>query len=348
MVFTKIHVLFDKYLMMLGEWKLKPKISDVAKKAGVSKTTVSRVLNNRGYISDKTKDLVYKAMEELHYVPNDLARSLYKKRSYIIGLIVPTTSNPFFGELTFHIENLCDELGYRVLLCNSSNRSDKEQKYWDMLLRNQVDGVIVITYNRGLINSDNKKNPVVAIDHYLSDTIPVIGSDNYEGGKQATELLVSKKCKQIIHIHGPDSLETPANLRKQAYVDVMNSYSRTPITYSVENVLDSNNHIKVISTLFDQHPDVDGIFASDDLLAAAVIVEAKKREISIPDQLKVIGYDGTETSKSLLPELSTIQQPIDQIAKVAIDSLLKMIENENHDLQLETWLPIKLIEGRTT
>lgn len=127
---------------------MKPNIHDVAKIAGVSSTTVSRVLNNRGYISEKTKEKVYKAMEEINYFPNDLARSLFRKRTNLIGLIIPNSSNPFFGELAFHIESICTSMGYKLLLCNSLHRKDKEEKYLEMLIRNQVDGVIAVTYNR--------------------------------------------------------------------------------------------------------------------------------------------------------------------------------------------------------
>ncbi len=138
---------------------MKPKIEDVAKLAGVSPTTVSRVLNNRGYISEKTKTKVEAAMQELNYFPNDVARSLFNKRSHLIGLILPTTANPFFGELTFHIENYCAANGYKVLLCNSLNQVDKEERYLEMLLRNQVDGIIVGTHNRGLSITISKTWP---------------------------------------------------------------------------------------------------------------------------------------------------------------------------------------------
>ncbi|PAF34706.1 LacI family transcriptional regulator, partial [Terribacillus saccharophilus] len=96
---------------------MKPKIDDVARLAGVSPTTVSRVLNDRGYISNETKEKVQDAMTKLNYFPNDIARSLYTKRSNLLGIIMPTTSNPFFGELTFHLESICASLGYKVLLC---------------------------------------------------------------------------------------------------------------------------------------------------------------------------------------------------------------------------------------
>ncbi|MBC2580203.1 LacI family DNA-binding transcriptional regulator [Clostridium sp. DJ247] len=327
---------------------MKPKIQDVAKLAGVSPTTVSRVLNNRGYISKETRENVQKAMRDLNYFPNDVARSLFNKRTNLIGVILPTTSNPFFGELTFHLETICNSLGYKILLCNSLNRIDKEEKYLEMLMRNQVDGIIVGTHNQGILDYHKQNLAVVAIDRNLSESIPVVSSDNYAGGKIATELLLSKGCKNIIHINGSIELETPAKLRRKAYEDVMGNQNRLPITYEIHNVFDRQNQQEVANRILDECPEVDGVFASNDLFAASFIAEAKKRGKSIPGDIKVIGYDGTETCQILLPELTTIQQPIDLIAKTAIDILLKEIDGEFNDLSLKTCLPVKLLEGKTT
>lgn len=326
---------------------MKPKIEDVAKLAGVSPTTVSRVLNNRGYISNETREKVQKAMNDLNYFPNDVARSLFNKRSNLIGLILPTTTNPFFGELTFHLENICASQGYKVLLCNSLNQIDKEEKYLEMLLRNQVDGIIVGTHNRGILDYHKRNLAVVAIDRYLSETIPVVSSDNYEGGKIATDLLLSKGCKRIILIDGVGELETPARLRRKAYVDMMEKHGRVPAIYEIPEVFDQKSQQEVISKIFQECPEVDGVFATNDLFAASFLNEAKRHGKDVPSQIKVVGYDGTETAQTLLPELTTIQQPIASIAKAAIDILLKEIEGEFSDFSLETRLPVKLIKGTT-
>ncbi|WP_371018097.1 LacI family DNA-binding transcriptional regulator [Pseudalkalibacillus sp. JSM 102089] len=320
---------------------MKPKIEDVAKVAGVSPTTVSRVLNNRGYIGEKTREKVHQAMEELNYYPNEVARSLFIKKTFLIGLIFPTTSNPFYGQLIFHLENIAAELGYKVLLCNSQGREDKERSYLKMLQRNQVDGIIAGAHNKGIEEYEDPNLPVVGIDRYLSKKIPVVSSDNYQGGKQATTLLIHKGCKNIIHINGPISLETPANMRRKAYEDVMRSHQLTPLTYEY----DSNESI--LSRVFDENPKVDGVFASDDLIASRVMQEARRRGIDIPTQLKVVGYDGTETTRLLLPELSTVEQPIRDIAVNALEILLKQINKED-DFKSETIIPVKLIESDTT
>lgn len=322
---------------------MKPKISDVAKVAGVSPTTVSRVLNNRGYIGEKTRIKVDEAMKQLNYFPNDVARSLFIKKTFLIGVIFPTTTNPFYGQLVFHLENIAASLGYKILLCNSQGQEDKERNYLRMLQRNQVDGIIAGAHNRGVKEYDIPTLPVVGVDRYLSDNIPVVSSDNYDGGRQATELLIRKGCKNIIHINGPIYLETPANLRRKAYEDVMRDNQLTSKTYETKG-----DNQEVIKKLFDENPQVDSVFASDDLIAAAVMREAKIRKKNIPTDFKVIGYDGTETTRLLLPELSTIQQPIREIAEKTIEILLKEINGEVDHSQMETNLPVRLIEGETT
>lgn len=328
---------------------MKPKIKDVAEHAGVSPTTVSRVLNNRGYLSEQTRLKVDKAMIELNYVPNDLARSLYTNKTNLIGFVFPSTANSFYGELIARMENICFELGYKVLLCNSSNQPEKEELYVAMLLRNQVDGIISGAHNRGLKDYQRSNLPVLGIDRYLSDSIPVVSSDNYQGGWLATELLVQKGCTSIIHINGPRELETPANKRRDAYEDVLKEAGIPHLTYEIPARASEQQILLLIKRLFDENPDVDGIFASDDHLAARVLTEAKRRKISVPECLKVVGYDGTESMRTILPELTTIQQPLDLIAKKAVHTLIQEIEGQYKLVDTKEFVfPVKLIEGQTT
>jgi len=326
---------------------MKPKIQDVAKVAGVSPTTVSRVLNDRGYISQDTKDKVFAAMEEINYIPNDLARSLYTRKTNIIGLIVPTTKNPFFGELAAEIENYCSQKGLKVLLCNSVNNTDKEKKYWEMLRRNQVDGVIVGTYVKGLLDYEQHNLPTVAIDHYLSKNIPVVGSDNYKGGKAAVEKLIEKGCRRIIHLNGPYDLETPAHLRRKAYEDVMSENNLNHTIYEIPSFAEPYEQDDIIKQMFDEQPEIDGVFASNDLIALTVMREAEKRKLAMPDQLKLIGYDGTEIIRTIHPELTTICQPIHRIAETAVSLLEQQIEGTKPVAHEEIRHEINLFQGKT-
>lgn len=328
--------------------KLNPKIGDVAERAGVSKTTVSRVMNNRGYISEETKAAVFGAMRELNYFPNDVARSLFNKKTNLIGLIVPTINNPFFSELAFHIESICSAKGYKVLLCNSLGSEDNERRYIEMLMRNQVDGVIVSSHNRGISDYSQNKLAVVAVDRYLSPSVPVVGSDNYAGGKLATELLLRRGCTDIIHINGPIELETPANLRRQAYEDVMMEHGMAAKVYENHKSFDQKAYIDLFDQIVQENPGLDGVFASDDLIAATFLQYAKRQGIRVPEDIKVIGYDGSDNVQAFLPELSTIRQPIEEIAQESIRILLEKIDGEADHEAEERYLPVTLLERETT
>lgn len=161
-------------------------------------------------------------------------------------------------------------------------------------------------------------------------------------------MLLSKGCKNIINIDGEFNLRTQARLRKIAYEDVMKSNNRIPITYEIVSTFDGGNQIQIANKILDEHPEVDGVFATNDLFAAAFINEARKRGRKIPEDLKIVGYDGTETSRSLLPDLTTIKQPIELIAKTSIELLIKEIEGDFSNRKSKIALPVSLIEGKTT
>lgn len=166
------------------------KLTDVAKLAGVSPTTVSRVINRKGYLSDKTISKVEAAMRELAYKPNNLARSLQGKSAKLIGLIFPNISNVFYAELIGKLEHELFKQGYKTIICNSEHDSDKEREYLEMLEANQVDGIISGSHNLDIEDYNRVTAPIIAFDRNLSPDIPVVSSDNYGGGVLAAQTLV--------------------------------------------------------------------------------------------------------------------------------------------------------------
>ncbi|WEV45591.1 LacI family DNA-binding transcriptional regulator [Streptococcaceae bacterium ESL0687] len=322
---------------------MKPKLEDVARLANVSKTTVSRVLNKRGYLSEETIEKVYQAMQELNYQPNIVARQLHKQRTDIIGLLFPVVSNPFFGELIEELEKKLYQKGYKVLVGNSLNDSDKESDYLNQLLTRQVDGLIVGTHNTGIKEYKYNNLPIVAIERTLSDDIPVVECDNYAGGVLATNYLYDQGARYIIHTTGKSILDMPSDLRHLAYKDTMIDLGLPPRAYSVYFELDIEEKKKVIKDMLDENPQVDGIFAGNDVEAAMIIDIARKGGKRVPEDLKVIGFDGTKISRILQPNLPTIIQPIEEMAEKAIELLEKRIQGE--EVEKEVILPISLYLG---
>jgi len=178
-------------------------IKDVAKKAHVSVATVSRVINQKGYVNEETKKMVLQAIDELNYVPNELARSLFQKKSHIIAVVVPHLTSYFFSELLDVLEDETINVNYRLMVCNSKDDPNKESKYLKIFEQYNVDGLILIS-NTNRIDDYMKLNiPIIEIDHCLNKDIPSITSNNYLGGVLAARKLVDTGCKKILHFRGP-------------------------------------------------------------------------------------------------------------------------------------------------
>lgn len=321
------------------------KLEDVAKLANVSKTTVSRVLNHRGYLSEQTINKVHQAMATLNYRPNVIARQLYKNQTNLIGILLPTVANPFFGELSVALERRLYQQHYKVLIGNSMNDSDKEQDYLEQLLNKQIDGLIVGTHNRGIREYQEMNLPVVAIDRMVNTDIPIVAADNYAGGKLAAELLLKGGATKIIHVNGPKKLAVAAHRRREAYEDVMRLHGLTPITYEIDfNIAESDKKAQ-LQQIFSDYPDVEGIFSSNDTDAALLLQIAAEMGRRVPDDFRLIGFDGTQIVRELLPQLTTIIQPIDEIATQAVSTLQRRIKGEQTDHEII--LPVKLWPGAT-
>ncbi len=327
-----------------------PNIADVAALAGVSPTTVSRVLNNRGYLSQATKDKVAAAMTELHYRPNEVARALLGQRTRIVGVILPTVSLPFFGEVAVSLEHALAERGYRTLLCNSLDRSEIERDYLLQLEGNRVDGLISGAHNDTIPEYATTRLPVVTIDRELAGHIPNVRADNATGGRLATELLLRRGCRRPALF---TSTSGPRNLREAGYRAVLAEAGVEPAVVTVRFGTPEPERTQLIDAALDElSADIDGVFATDDLTACAVVDWARRIGRKVPDDLRVVGFDGTTAIRAAAPWLSTVQQPIRQICRAAVDVLLERIEagsrNDERPVVAPMELPVTLLEGATT
>ncbi|WP_010277587.1 LacI family DNA-binding transcriptional regulator [Paenibacillus senegalensis] len=322
-------------------------IKDIANKVGVNVSTVSRVLNNRGYISDSLRENILKAMEELNYQPNEVARTLFRKKSNMIGLIIPTVDHPFFSELCNHIENYAYQHQFKVLLCNSQHDKEKELMYLNFLKAQQVEGIIMGSHTIDVEEFSKIDLPLVTFERAISDKIPFVSSDNYAGGRLATEHLLAKGCKKIAMITGSLGLPMLSNERHSAFKDVAQKHGvwHTVLETDIFG-FNPENYEGVIRQLFDLYPDIDGIFASSDVIAAHILKTCYMMNKSVPDDVKVVGYDGISFSKVLVPPLTTVVQPIKQMAELALDLLMKQINKE--PVQYTNILPNELIVRQTT
>ena len=303
-------------------------IKDVAKEAGVSVNTVSRVMNNRGYISEKTRKNVYNAMKKLNYYPSELAKNLQKQKTNLIGLILPDISVNFYAEEAKYIEEELYNRGYKLMLCNAYNSIQREKEYINMLQRNKVDGIIIGSHTLEIEDYIKIKLPIIALDRYIGENIPVICADHINGGYLAAKHLIDCGCKNIVQFAGYNKVRLPANKRHLEFTKTMidNNINFKTIEMGL-NVFTTEENLDYINYMFENYKNVDGVFATDNM-ATLVVKEAQKRGIKIPEELKVIGYDGTKNSELFNPTLTTIKQPIKEICIDAVDKLIKLIDGE--------------------
>ncbi|MET1995954.1 LacI family DNA-binding transcriptional regulator [Enterococcus faecium] len=319
----------------------KVKLEDVAKHANVSPTTVSRVINNRGSLSDKTKAKVFQSMEELGYYPNEIARSLFGKKTHSIGILFPDLINPFFGEMVTKLENLLADLDYKVLICNTNNDFDKETKYLKMLLANQVDGIIVGSHNKPNKIYQQTNLPIVAIDRFVSESVPIIRSDNYQGACLATNYLIQKGCRKIALISGSTEEEVNnGEQRAKGYFDTLRENDLPETCFLVEFDKSIDYQKERIQQFLIDYPDIDGVFVTGDAIAALLLHTAQQ----FNRNLEIVGYDGTQFVLNYFNQFPTVRQPTDEMASKTIDVLFQFINGNYENAGKEFLFKTTLVE----
>ena len=322
-------------------------LKDVAKEAGLTVTTVSRVLNNRGYISDNARQRVAAAIEKLNYRPNELARSLQNKSSNTIGVIVPHIRHPYFAEMISNLENEAHKKGYKILLCNSQGREDKMLEYVDMCYSNQVSGLILFSGTVDAAVFEKLDIPIITVERYVDTATASVECDNIQGGALAAKKLISAGCKQLLHIGSFTDTPMSADSRVVGFRQVCAEYGVPFLEIMTEVVqFDAMSYSDMIEQTLREHPDIDGLFANSDVIAAQALQICRKLDIDVPGQIKVIGFDDSMIATATAPQLTTIHQPIKEMATIAVD-LLKKAE-EGQLVAKRTVLPVYLVEREST
>ncbi len=303
-------------------------IKDVAKEAGVGVATVSRVLNESGYVSADTKDKILKAMKKLNYTPNELARQLYRKKVGTVAVLMPDVAHPLFGELTRDIETFLYEKGYKTMICNTFKAENSEQEYLSMLDKQIVDGIITGVHSLQIEAYLNIDKPIVAFDRYLGKAIPVVGANHVEGGKTAAKLLVDSGCTKVLQFVGSKSVDAPTHDRHIEFEKYMKKNNIEVISIELEwNKHNSEYFESTTEKIMNQYPDVDGVFGTD-MLTIYAMKTALKQNKKIPEELKIVSYDGSYITEAMTPSITSVVQPVRLIAQNLVDMICKMIDGE--------------------
>ncbi|XOJ02027.1 LacI family DNA-binding transcriptional regulator [Paenibacillus polymyxa] len=319
-------------------------IKDVAQLAGVSVATVSRVINDRGYVHADTRKKVEDAVKALNFSPNEVARSLYKRKSKLIGLLLPDIANPYFPQLARGVEDRMQEQDYRLIFGNSDEDERKEQDYIQTFIQNNVVGVISSTNYPHSSIYENLKIPVVFLDRTSLDR-PSVYADGREGGRLAAREIIKRGSRRITVMQGPSQIR-PAQDRFEGSIEIIRDAG---LDYQViQTTSFSINEAGVwAEELFRKYADTDGVIASNDIAAMAVLHEAARIGRKVPDDVQVIGFDDIPMSSLLSPALSTIHQPAYEMGREAAGLLIQLVEQaaiENKNIQL----PVSFIERGTT
>lgn len=326
-------------------------VREVAKSAGVSVGTVSSVLNNSGWVSDEIRKKVEQAMQELGYVPNELARNLFRNRTDLVGVIVPTIAHPFFSELVEHLENHLSEHGLRLMLCSTNTQQRGEQEYVEMLRRHMMDCIIMCAHTIHPSEYwESIGRPIVAVDRNLGASIPNVGSDHVQGGRFVAKVLIDSGARYVVQVgasadqlhdlndlqSGMSRVDTFPSLAH--HVELIRCLGQRGISVETTVFPEASGNADMddaADSIFDQFPEVDAIVAPD-TEAAVCLRRALARGRRVPEDLQIIAYDGSTMLQAAGMDMTAIVQDFDQIAERTVDRVLQAIKSEHASGGMDT------------
>lgn len=307
-------------------------IADIAKISGVSKATVSRVINNKTEgVGIETKERILKTIEELGYRPSMHARNVAGKGSKMVGVIVPDITNPFFPQLVRGIDDYLSELGYTIFLCNSDNDPIKEENYLLSFVDKRVDGIIIATgiENVESITKVKKYNiPIVFADRVFNTAVcdASVCVNNVSGAVSAVSYFIENNKKNIAFIGGNTKLVTTKQRLHGYKKAILESGREVREELILEGDFSIKSGYEMGCELIENNLEIDAIFAACDVLAIGAIKALKSKGKKIPQDIEVIGFDGIELGEIFEPALSTVSQPIYEMAIEISKMLVGVIE----------------------
>ncbi len=320
-----------------------PTMKDVAREAGVALGTVSKVFNGIS-VGESYRKRVLEAAERLGYQVNNYARGLRSNQTRVVALILPGVAHPFFASLCESVSHALSKRGYRMLLALTGSDYTAEQSCIQMVQQNKVDGMIGLTYSSDLQVSETI--PYVSIDRCLNSTIPCITSDNYEGGRLAAQKLAELGCRRLLFLRTGSVVGGETDKRGIGF----EAYCRQNDIPCDSFRCNDEDGVEAVEGYLDQNImngvlNYDGIFCNTDHLALMTQELLLRRRIRVPEEVQIIGFDGIRLFPNLGYACSTIVQPVEQMAEMAVDILLREKEKRLAGLYC---LPVTYQAGGTT
>jgi LacI family transcriptional regulator len=326
------------------------KISDVAKLAGLSPATVSRVLNNHPYVSEDKKKRVAEAVEKLNYFPNSSAQKLRGQKVDTIAVCVPLLTNPFFAYLLEGMDQAATDAGLQLLVCQTRYEKKKELHYLNLLKTKQVDGIILSSIENDWesIEEYTKHGAIILCnEHCRAANVSQVYLDQVYGGYLGTRHLIESGYNRIAYCRG-EYASGLSQERERGYRLAIEEFGLTNRSeWIFRNSTDFHSGKQVARDIANMTERPDAVFSGSDQVAAGIIVEAKHLGFRVPEDLAIIGFDDQPVAEVTVPSLTTIRQPVQEIGKTAMELLIKKLNDQLEQPQSVT-LPLQLIERDST
>ncbi len=324
------------------------RMKDIARDLGVSLMTVSKALRAHSDISEETRQRVLKRMRELDYQPDWIARSMVTRRTYLIGLVLPDLMHSFFAEVAMGVSRKFQPLGYQVVLSNTEEDPETEQRNVAVLMARKVDGLIIASAqhqgNPGMFRAlDRGGIPYVLIDRLIPGVhANFVGVKDEEVGAIATEHLIAQGARRIAHIRGP-SVST-ARGRLRGYRRALARHGiKVREDYIVNGQFGDSGGYQAMLKLLDLNPRPDAVFCYNDPVAAGAIKAALEANVKVPQQIAIIGAGNVHYSDLLRVPLSTVDQSSSLIGERAAELLARCIESKTLAEPERIFIPPRLI-----
>ncbi|HCH3497066.1 TPA: substrate-binding domain-containing protein [Vibrio parahaemolyticus] len=326
-------------------------MKDIAKLAGVSTSTVSHVINKTRFVSEEISERVNNAAKELnYYAPSALARSLKVNRTKTIGMLVTTSTNPFFGEVVKGVERSCYHKGYSLILCNTEGDNERMRQSINTLLQKRVDGLILMCSSLEGERIDVFERypdiPVVVMDWgpmlFTSDKIQ---DNSLRGGYLAAKYLIDCGHTEIGCITGP-LIKHQAQMRYEGYKRAMNEAAlEFNANWIIESDFECEGGYQAFKKMAERGTLPSSIFVSNDMMAMGVINAANELGIKVPDDLSIIGYDDIHIAKFMSPSLTTIHQPKYRLGQAAVETLVRRLDDKSNEAQVVQLEPTLVVRN---
>ncbi|EIV8509171.1 substrate-binding domain-containing protein [Vibrio parahaemolyticus] len=326
-------------------------MKDIAKLAGVSTSTVSHVINKTRFVSEEISERVNNAAKELnYYAPSALARSLKVNRTKTIGMLVTTSTNPFFGEVVKGVERSCYHKGYSLILCNTEGDNERMRQSINTLLQKRVDGLILMCSSLEGERIDVFERypdiPVVVMDWgpmlFTSDKIQ---DNSLRGGYLAAKYLIDCGHTEIGCITGP-LIKHQAQMRYEGYKRAMNEAGlEFNANWIIESDFECEGGYQAFKKMAERGTLPSSIFVSNDMMAMGVINAANELNIKVPDDLSIIGYDDIHIAKFMSPSLTTIHQPKYRLGQAAVETLVRRLDDKSNEAQVVQLEPTLVVRN---